>query len=368
MTKKHVAKFQFLACFAVACGQGSSEPSAAGHSERCLMSASTRDVLSPARVLQTTHKVTSKLVSIETAEGTLLTTPDHLFARFSGGWVPAGQLSVGEKIVSAAAPQGSPIIEIASKDVAETSVYNLTIAKTHSYLVSSAGLLVHNVDCWGRERPRDDDSSTDGESSARSRTSLEELIARTREEELREKRRFNDSEGRLAFENCVYCTLGGLSDFDKLSVFLRDSGLNERQRVSPKRNHELLERFKLRSENTPPPATFQRSKKRRWPHREDPQRDAQKFMQESSSNTFALIIKPTPQSPVGHSMIAVRQPDGSITYVDLQQTPPKTYDGLNPKIQLVEVIPTDVDWRFNRQLSKVVRESPPSDRREGWAM
>lgn len=87
-----IAKFQLLACFAVACGQGSKEPSAAEHSERVLMSATTRDVLSPARVLQTTRKVTSKLISIKTGEGTLLTTPDHLFARFSGGWVPAGQL------------------------------------------------------------------------------------------------------------------------------------------------------------------------------------------------------------------------------------------------------------------------------------
>ena len=71
-------------------------------------------------------------------------------------------------------------------------------------------------------------------------------------------------------------------------------------------------------------------------------------------------------SPFAHSMIAVRQPNGTITYIDLQKNPPATYDALHPSIQSVDVIPTDVDWRFNRELSKVIQDSPPSDRQTGW--
>lgn len=394
MNKSHVLTFQLFTCFIAACTQDSpgaggpySVPSAG---DRVLMSATTQDPLRPARVLQTTRKVTNELVSIKTAEGTVVTTPDHLFARFEHGWTPAGRLSVGDKIVSEATPQGSPILEITSKDVASTNVYNLTIAKTHTYLVGSAGLLVHNVDCWNRPRRppsdrgdrSDDDGSRSDDDGYRSdddgyrsddsyesepRNSLDDLLAREREHDRQEKRRFNDSEGRRANENCVFCTIGGLSDYDKLSVFLRDSGLSDKNSVSPAKNYELLERFKLRTKDTPPSAKFEPTRKKlRWPSRQNPQRDAEKFMQKSSSNTFALIIKGTPQSPFAHSMIAVRQPNGRITYIDLQKNPPATYDALHPSIQSVDVIPTDVDWRFNRELSKVIQDSPPSDRQTGW--
>lgn len=362
MGKNHIVTLQLFTCCIVGCTQSSpgtgdlhSSPAAG---DRVLMSATTQDPLRPARVLQTTRKVTNELVSIKTAEGTVVTTPDHLFARFESGWTPAGKLTVGDKIVSEASPQGSPILEIASKDVASTNVYNLTISKTHTYLVGSAGLLVHNVGCWNRRRP----PSNDGSSSDRSEphTSLRDLLER-------EKRTFNDSDPSHANINCVFCTIAGLSDYDKLSTFLREKEVSDKTPPKPEENHALLEQFELRDENTPPSAKFEPSKKKlRLPSRQNPQRDAEKFMKKSSSNTFALIVQTTPGHPDAHSIIAVRQDNGTITYIDLQKTPPATYDSLHPWIKSVDVIPTKVDWRSNNLLSRVIQESPRSDPKTGY--
>jgi len=333
--------------------------------------------LRPYRVLQTTRRATRKLVTVTTREGVVVTTPDHLFARTDGDWIPASRLNVGDAIVSPGRSAGVAIVGLVTTDVPATDVYNLTVAKTHTYAVGEQHLLVHNVNCGAPG------TGTDAGPSNPERVTLQERLAHESEQEARQneirtklqrfreehqkrldeiKRVFNDSYGDT---NCVYCTLGGLSDYDKLSVFLRDHGLNEKRPTSPAKNRELLERLKLRTADTPPPATFKKTRKGPLSF-ENPQRDAKKFMQESHSNTFALIIKGNPASPMAHSLIAVRKPDGSITYVDLQKTPPETYDRLNPSIGYVEVIPTDVDWRFNRELTRVVQSSPPTNPKRGW--
>jgi hypothetical protein len=324
-------------------------------------------------VLHTTRKTTRTLVTLTTGDDVVLTTPDHLFARADGSWVQASRLQVGERLVSAGLSSAVVVTGTVTTQVPATDVYNLTVEKTHTYAVSSRRLLVHNVNCWS-SGPRP------AEPSRNDRTTLADLLAREREQEQRRKdqirlelsehnqrlaqlrRTFNDSHGNT---NCVYCTLGGLSDYDKLSAFIKDSGLDERQPTSDRKNRELLERFKLRTSETPPSATFQK-KRMSWPSRQDPQRDANKFMQESSSNTFALIIKGSATSPIGHSLIAVRKPDGSIVYLDLQKVPPEAYDRVNPLNQFIEVIPTDVDWRHNRQLATVVQSSPLADPKRGW--
>lgn len=298
-------------------------------------------------------------MKVTTGDNAVVTTPDHLFARSDGSWIQASQLQVGEQIVSAGNSSGVRITGLVETNVPPTEVYNLTVEKTHTYAVGSQRLLVHNVNCWSRGS-----RASEAGSSRRGRTTLADLLAEEREQEERLKRAFNDSDGRNG-TNCVYCTLGGLSDYDKLSAFLKDKGLIEQRQTNTRRNRELLERLKLRTSETPPSAIFEK-KQKGWLSREDPQRDATKFMQESSSNTFALIIKPSAGSDMAHSLIAVREPDGSIVYVDLQQVPPATYDRLNPVNQFIEVIPTDVDWRHNRQLYGVVQSSPRTDPKWGW--
>lgn len=369
MQRANIVILQLLAFSGVACGDARVEPGEA----RRVLSATAESRLLPARVLQTTRRVTNRLVSITTAEGTVVTTPEHLFARFGGDWTPASQLAAGDKLVSETAPEGSTIEEIATREVGATDVYNLTVARSHSYLVGSSRLLVHNVDCRppaGRAQEPGPSRGTRALEQERRREQVRAHLAEARQEHQQrleeERRKFNDSPESRNTTNCVYCTVGGLSDYDKLSVFLREHGLNDKQHTSVTKNYELLEKLGLRSAQSPASAKFQRSGKKNWLGRENPQRDAKKFMQESSSNTFALIIKGTPASPFGHSLIAVRQADGSIVYVDLQKIPPATYDRLNPSIQFVEVIPTDVDWRFNRELTKVVTGSTRSDPRHGW--
>jgi hypothetical protein len=57
-------------------------------------------------------------------------------------------------------------------------------------------------------------------------------------------------------------------------------------------------------------------------------------------------------------LLGVKAPDGSISYIDFQHTPPKVFDRLDPHFYGVNVIPTDVDWRFNRQIYSVYQNAP----------
>jgi hypothetical protein len=98
--------------------------------------------------LGTTRRSTTQLVEIRTKEGAVVTTPDHLFAKAGSGWTPAGELADGDRVVSRAAPNGTPIA-VTKRTVPATTVYNLTVDRTHSYLVGPQGLLAHNVNCAG---------------------------------------------------------------------------------------------------------------------------------------------------------------------------------------------------------------------------
>jgi hypothetical protein len=52
----------------------------------------------------------------------------------------------------------------------------------------------------------------------------------------------------------------------------------------------------------------------------------------------------------------VRREDGRIQYVDFQDVPPAIYEKLPGTTYSVRVFPTDVDWRYNRQLYSAVRD------------
>jgi hypothetical protein len=82
---------------------------------------------------------------------------------------------------------------------------------------------------------------------------------------------------------------------------------------------------------------------------------ARAFMETSSANTFVVGLKHWDGSKTDeHAVLAVRRDDGSIVYLDLQRVPPVVYDGIDPRSYGALVVPTDVDWRANWQLSYAV--------------
>jgi hypothetical protein len=82
---------------------------------------------------------------------------------------------------------------------------------------------------------------------------------------------------------------------------------------------------------------------------------AKKFMETSRANTFAVGYQYFQNGEFHrHALLAVKREDGSILYIDLQAVPPSVRDDLDPRYSTVWVIPSDVDWRSNRQLSNAV--------------
>jgi hypothetical protein len=89
------------------------------------------------------HPDTERLVIVN---GTLVTTPEHPFF-VDGNWVNAGDLAVGDALITASAAQASPMIVPASVHSLEarsdrTNTYNFTVARYHDYF--AGGVLVHN--------------------------------------------------------------------------------------------------------------------------------------------------------------------------------------------------------------------------------
>ena len=57
-----------------------------------------------------------------------------------------------------------------------------------------------------------------------------------------------------------------------------------------------------------------------------------------------------------HAVTAVRTPSGKIAYVDFQDVPPEVYLKLPKTTFDVAVLPTTVNWRYNRQLYAALRD------------
>jgi hypothetical protein len=82
-------------------------------------------------------------------------------------------------------------------------------------------------------------------------------------------------------------------------------------------------------------------------------------MRASDANTFTVgYYYDTGTGFSAHVLIGVKAPDGSISYIDFQHTPPKVFDSLDPHCYGVSVIPTNVDWRFNRQIYAAYENAP----------
>lgn len=306
------------------------------------------------RVLDITRRFTTRLVTITTSDGTVVTTPEHPFAKRGSGWTPAIQLAAGD-LLERRDSEGATILSVQVRDVPPAPVYNLTVAKTHSYFVSSQDLLVHNTNCGKRRR------------------TLRELLDREKWAERRDPV-LNDTRGT---RNCGLCTLAGLSDADKLSVFLMDHKDNDKLWDSHEEGMydedipRHLGELGLVSSKTPEPGLFppdeqlqamkdaaENSRKTNFPWP-----DVLEFMQSSTSNTFFINTEFFNSSgPAGHAVLAVRDVDGSIKFVDFQKVPPAVVDPtkLDPnkvRTYKVDVTPTDIDWRYNRQIYRVISGS-----------
>lgn len=324
-------------------------------------------------VLGTTEHVTTRLVTLRTRESTLVTTPDHPFAKVGTGWTHAGELSVGDRIETLPAPTGTPVLAIEVREVPPTPVYNLTVARTHAYFVGSDALLVHNVDCR-KKPPGSDILEREARELREKQESARQLLAEQRKRRIaaeREKRRLvlNDTRGWRGMRNCAYCTYAGLSDADKLSLFLRENDMDDSVMPNLAEIRGVLRQLGLTSSVTPSIAAFPPTTEKRKRAKEiaagnlQPRpgevgavdRDVKSFMQNSSANTFVVNVIFGDEG--SHSMIGVRKEDGSIVFLDMQKKPPQTYAALDDFIHAVVVMPTDVDWRFNRQLYAALRDS-----------
>jgi guanyl-specific ribonuclease Sa len=97
------------------------------------------------RVLATIVHWVEELVTIHTAQGEVVTTPDHPFMKAGSGWTPADRLVAGDEIVTAVNDSLSRIELVERFQVPPTPVYNMTVEGTHTYYVGIESLLVHNV-------------------------------------------------------------------------------------------------------------------------------------------------------------------------------------------------------------------------------
>ena len=83
------------------------------------------------------------------------------------------------------------------------------------------------------------------------------------------------------------------------------------------------------------------------------------FMRTSASNTFAVSYQFYKDGKyLAHAVVGVRKEDGTIAFLDFQAVPPEFLDLKTENIWRVTVIPTDVDWRSNRQLYRLIKNNP----------
>lgn len=150
---------------------------------------SARAELEPARVSAVLHRTTRTLLTLHTAAGPIVTTPEHPFARVGSGWIPAAELGAGDRIVTADGDEPATVLQVDTQQVSPTSVYNLTVERGHAYYVGADRLLVHNMDkgqCSNNrptEKAKDRRKREKAEKEARERAEQEERENLKRETE-----------------------------------------------------------------------------------------------------------------------------------------------------------------------------------------
>jgi hypothetical protein len=289
-------------------------------------------------------------VTLRTSETTLVTTPEHPFAKLGAGWTSASALAVGDRIVTRGAHDAT-LVGVEQRQVPPTPVYNLSVEKTHAYFVSDRALLVHNAGC-GRGR------GGGGEPS------LEQVRAI-----VLPNQPFNNLGGDNS--NCTACTMASLAGFNHVSTFVfahRDQPhiVDSLGGLDLPRLKEAMAQIGLRSSRTPdegefPPANEWSAARDRAAQPSPPPfshwNESVEFMRSSTANTFAVLLMNYRRGEYGdHALVGVRQDDGRIVFLDFQRDPPQVLD-LGPTglgLYSMDVIPTDVDWRTNNPLSNLV--------------
>lgn len=95
----------------------------------------------PAKV-QATFVTRSQLLTLKTDSGWLATTAEHPIALAGGGFRLAGQLGVGDEILSWGDGRAVPARIAAINPGPEATVYNLTVGGPHTFI--AGGFVVHN--------------------------------------------------------------------------------------------------------------------------------------------------------------------------------------------------------------------------------
>jgi hypothetical protein len=186
--------------------------------------------------------------------------------------------------------------------------------------------------------------------------------------------------------NCAYCTVAALSDSDKLSSFLREHGLDDDVGMPDVGLLRLLNVLGLTRFQAGPPMDYTRKNlvpiwerllrggadRFSMPVRRYasllPEPPARAYMQWIPGNTNMVIYRWIERREVppgsgqftvedmAHALTSVRREDGELVYIDLQDVPPAVYQKLPSTTFQVMVFPTDVDWRYNRQLYAALRD------------
>jgi hypothetical protein len=83
---------------------------------------------------------------------TIHTTATHPWLTADRGWVPAGDLKVGEQVVTLNGTTST--VQWAHAASGQADMYNLTVAHDHTYSVADGQAVVHNID-WrcAEDRP-----------------------------------------------------------------------------------------------------------------------------------------------------------------------------------------------------------------------
>jgi hypothetical protein len=128
------------------CAGCAAEPDTRAHGEATL-----RPALVSQRVNAVVRRQARQLLHLETEHQSFVTTPEHPFATVGSGWVRAGELAPGDRVISAkfgSLRVSSVRIETRAQPV---PVFNLRVERAHAYWAGSADVLVHNTGCGARE-------------------------------------------------------------------------------------------------------------------------------------------------------------------------------------------------------------------------
>lgn len=96
------------------------------------------------RVSAVTKKMANKLVRLVIGKDTVMATPEHPFYTENKGWVFAGDIKKGIRLLTMAGTFAT-ITNVGTIDTSAT-VYNFEVPQTHNYYVGNQRLLAHNTE------------------------------------------------------------------------------------------------------------------------------------------------------------------------------------------------------------------------------